>query len=235
MLAGALVLAVVAFTIIFQLSQKQNSSLTDDPKSVGQLMAAGKKLLGQGRFHDAIRELDEAISLREKHPNALSAADRKTLIQDHRQAHLFADLLNEPLEDILFQAAAEPDDREWQAVFSDRFKGKSFIILAGTRRDNSNHWMLDYDVFVRDKRARIDWENLHLLRELHLDQPQRLLLGARLAIVEPETGGTWVIRLEPDSGVLITDAEAFSTVLSVPPEGWEQVIKRQAAWVAEMP
>jgi hypothetical protein len=234
MLVGAFALAIIAFTIIFQLSKKQSSS-SDDSKSMTEHFAAGKKLLGQGRFHDAIRELDEAVAIREKNPNALSALDRKTLIQLHREGHLFADLLNEPLEDILFQATAELDEREWQAVFSDRYKGKSFIILAGTRRDNSNHWLLDYDVFVRDKRARIDWENLHLLRDLHLDQPQRLLLGARLANVEPEAGGTWVIRLEPDSGVLVTDAEAFSTVFSLPPEGWEPVIKRQAAWVAEMP
>lgn len=157
------------------------------------------------------------------------------LIQARREARLFADLLNVSLENILFQAAAEPDDREWQAAFAGRYQGKSFLIFAGTRRDVSNRWVLEYDFFVRDKKARIDWEYLQLLRDLQLEQPQRLLIGVRIAKVEPETGGTWVVRLEPDSGVLITDAEAFSTVFSVPPEGWEQVINRQAAWVMELP
>src|SRR5713101_8417612 len=49
LLAGAFALAIMAFTVIFQLSKKQNSGLTDDPKSVTEYVAAGKKLLGQGR------------------------------------------------------------------------------------------------------------------------------------------------------------------------------------------
>jgi len=191
--------------------------------------------MSQGKFHQAIRELDEALALREKQPDVLSAADRKSLTQARREAHLYADLLNESLEEILLQAAAEPDDEEWQAVFADRYKGKSVVFFAGTRRDTSERWVLDYDLFVRDKAARIDWENLQMLKGLRLNQPQRLLLGVRLANIEPEAGGTWVVCLEPDSGVLITNAEAITKVLSRSPEGLDEVLKRQAGWVAEMP
>jgi len=233
--AGAFAIAIVAVAIVFQLSKTNNSNSGSDPGTAAQHFTDGTKLLSQGRFHEAIRELDQALVLREKQHDALSAADRKLLTQAHREALLYADLLSESLEDILFQAAAEPDDREWQAVFADRYKGKSLIVLAGTRRDASDRWVLDYDLFVRDKPARIDWENLQLLRDLHLSQPQRLLLGVRLANVEPEIGGTWVVRLATDSGVLITNADAIARVLSRPPEGLDEVLKRQAAWVAEMP
>jgi hypothetical protein len=233
--AGAFAIAIVALAIIFQLFKTKDSNSGRDPGTAAQHFTDGTKLLSQGKFHEAIRELDEALALRERQPDVLSAADRKSLTQAHREAHLYADLLNESLEDILFQAAAEPDDREWQAVFADRYKGKAVIFLARTRRDASDRWVLDYDLFVRDKPARIDWENLQLLRDLHLNQPQRLLLGVRLANIEPETGGTWVVRLEQESGVLITNADAIARVLSRPPEGLDEVLKRQAAWVAEMP
>ena len=228
-------MVIVAFAIFFQLSKNKDSNSGTDPRKAAQRLADGTQLLSQGKFHQAISELDEALSLRGKQPEALSAADRKSLTQAHREAHLYADLLNESLEDILLQAAAEPDDREWQAVFADRYKGKSVIFFAGTRRDASERWGLDYDLFVRDKPARIDWGNLQLLRDLHLNQPQRLLLGVRLASVEPEVGGTWVVRLEPDSGVLITNADAITKVLSRSLEGLDEVLKRQAGWVAEMP
>jgi hypothetical protein len=233
--AGAFAIAIVTLAIVFQLSRTNNSNSGSDLGTAAQHFTDGTKLLSQGRFHEAIRELDEALARREKQADVLSAGDRKSLTQAHREAHLYADLLNESLEDILFQAAAEPDDREWQAVFADRYKRKSMIFLAGTRRDASDRWVLDYDLFVRDKPARIDWENLQLLRDLHLGQPQRLLLGVRLANIEPEAGGTWVVRLEPESGVLITNADAINKILSRPPEGLEEVLKRQAAWLAEMP
>jgi hypothetical protein len=233
--AGTFALVVLAFGLILHFSKNRNSSSDVDPTSVNEHFAAGKKLLGQGQFHEAVRELDEAAAIHRKYPDALSGADRKRLVQTRREAHIFVDLLSESLEDVLFQATAEHDDREWRGVFADRYQGKSVIFFAGVRRDSSNGWVLDYDVFVRDKRARIDWENLQLLRNLPLDQSQRLLLGVRLANVEPEAGGSWVVRLQPDSGVLLTDADAFTTVLSRPPEGVEDVLKRQAGWVAELP
>jgi hypothetical protein len=209
--------------------------LDNDPKSVSEHFATGKKLLSQGQFHEAVRELDETLALHHKNPDSLSGADRKRLVQMHREAHLFIDLLSGSLEDVLFQAAAEHDDREWRAFFADRYQGKGVIFFAGIRRDSSNHWMLDYDVFLGDKRARIDWEGLRLLGNLPLDESQRLLMGVRLAAVEPEAGGSWVVRLQPDSGVLLTDADALANVISRPLEGMDEVLRRQTTWVAEMP
>ena len=233
--AGTFALVVLAFGLIFHFSKNRNSSSDVDPTSVSEHFAAGKKLLGQGQFHEAVRELEEAIAIHQKYPDHLSGGDRKRLVQTRREAYILLDLLSEPLEDVLLQAAAEYDDREWHAVFADRYEGKSVIFFAGVRRDSSNDWLLEYDLFVRDQRARIDWENLQLLHHLPLDQSQRLLLGVRLASVEPEAGGTWIIRLQPDSGVLLTDADAFASISSRPLEGVDEVLKRQAAWVAEMP
>jgi len=232
---GTLALVVLAFALIFHFSKGRDSFSDNDPKSISEHFAAGKKLFGQGQFHEAVRELDEALALHQKYSDSLSAADRKRLVQMHREAHLFINLFSESLEDVLSQAAAEHDDAEWRAVFADRYESKSVIFFAGIRRDSSNQWALDYDLFVRDKQARIDWENLQLLRNLPFDQSQRLLLGVRLASVEPEAGGTWVVRLQPDSGVLLTNADALANIFLRPPEGIDEVLKRQAGWVAEMP
>ena len=233
--AGTFALVAVIFALIFHFSKNRNSLPAGDPESMSEHFAAGKKLFAHGQFHEAIRELDEALVLHQKHPDSLSSVDRKRLVQMHREVGLFLDLLSESVEEILLQAAAEHDDREWQAVFTDRYRGKSLIFLAGIHRDSSNRWALDYEVFVGDKRARIDWENLQLLRSLPLNESHRLLVGVRLATVEPEAGRTWVVRLQPDSGVLLTDGDALATVYSRPPEGIDEVLKRQAAWVAEMP
>jgi hypothetical protein len=232
---GTLALVAVAFALIFRSYTNPNSTPGSDPKSIHEHFAAGKKLFVQGQFHEAVRQFEGARALHEKHPDTLSSADRKHLFQMHREAQIFVDLLSEPVEEILNQAAAEPDDREWQAVFSERYAGKSLIFLAGILRDSSNHWVLNYEVFVREKHARIDWENLKLLRGLPLNESHRLLVGVRLANVEPEPGRGWVVRLQPDSGVLLTDGDALGTVFSQPPESIEEVLKRQAAWVAEMP
>jgi len=232
---GTLALVAVFFALIFRSYKKQNSNPGSDPKSVHEHIAAGRKLFDQGQFHEAVRQFDEARALFEKHPDSLSSADRKHLFQVHREAQIFVDLLSEPVEEILNQAAAEPDDREWQAVFSERYVGKSLIFLAGVHRDSSHQWVLDYEVIVREKHARIDWENLQLLRGLPLNESHRILIGVRLANVEPEPGRTWVVRLQPDSGVLLTDGDALAKVYSQPPEGIEEVLRRQAAWVAEMP
>jgi hypothetical protein len=232
---GTFALVLLAFALILHFSKGRDSFSDNDAKSISLHFSAGKKLFGQGQFHEAVRELDEALALHQKYSDSLSAADRKRLVQMHREAHLFINLLSESLEDVLSQAAAEHDDAEWHAVFADRYQGRSVIFFAGIRRDSSNRWALDYDVFVRDKHARIDWENLQLLRNLPFDQSQRLLLGVRLASVEPEAGGTWVVRLQPDSGVLLTNADALANIILRPPEGIDEVLKRQAVWVAEMP
>jgi hypothetical protein len=232
---GTFALVVLAFALTIHLSKGRDSSSDNDPRSLSEHFDVGKKLFGQGQFHEAVRELDATLALHLKNPDSLSGADRKRLVQMHREAHLFIDLLSASLEDLLSQAAAEHDDREWRAVFADRYQGKSVIFFGGIRRDSTNHWMLDYDIFLGDKPARIDWESLQLLRILPLNESQRLLLGVRLAAVEPETGGSWVVRIQPDSGVLLTDADALANIFLRSPEGIDEVLKRQAVWVAEMP
>jgi hypothetical protein len=226
---------ILIFAALFAFSPKEGASAIPGPSAISQRINAGKQFLAQGKFHEAVKLLEEALTLREKYPGFLSGAERKELSQLYRQAALLVDVLSQSLEEILFQAAAEGDDQEWQSLFADRYKGKAVVFFAEVRRDGQANYQLDYDVFVREKRATVELGNVRLLRALRLDRPQRLLFGVRLASVGLEAGGTWVIRFEPDSGVLLTDLGAVAACYSRPLDGLDEVLQRQAAWIAEMP
>jgi hypothetical protein len=230
--ATAVALVAIVFIVFLALSHRRQNP---GPQAINQRMNAGKQLLAQGKFHEAVRELDAAFRLRERYPDSLSAPERRDLVQLHRQATLLVDLLSQSLESILFQASEELDEQEWQALFGDRYKGRAVVFFAEVRRDAHANYQLDYDFFIQDRRAIVELGNIQLLRALPLDRPQRLLFGARLASVGSEAGGTWVIRFEPDSGVLLTDPGAVAACYSRPLEGVDEVLQRQSAWIAEMP
>jgi hypothetical protein len=66
-----------------------------------------------------------------------------------------------------------------------------------------------------------------------------MLFGARLAGLEREERGghgLWVIRLDPDSGVLLTDEDAAGACCPRPlDDGLRAVLRRQADWAAALP
>ena len=129
------------------------------------------------------------------------------------------------------------DDREWQAHFARRYQGKGLVLDAEIRREPGGGYQVGWDLFAREGRAKIDVGNLQLLRALPLEQPQCLLFCARLASVRLENGRVWVVRFEPDSGVLITEAGAAAACLqrrAAEPELLE-VLRRQADWATQLP
>jgi hypothetical protein len=182
--------------------------------------------------------LSAALALRERHPDALSVAERRHLIQNHRQAACLADLVVEPLGDIVRQAADlhEIDAAEWEAAFRSRYRGKSILIEDEVEKQGIDSYRLrGTAVFVRGKNVRVDVANLQLLRALPLDKTQRLLFGVRLDEVKIEPGGQWVVRFDPTSGVLLTDLGAVRACLAVPEEEFRAIVERQASWLIHLP
>jgi hypothetical protein len=118
---------------------------------------------------------------------------------------LLAQLLDNPLEEILQQAMQVRNEEEWHAKFADH-RGRSVFFDDVLRRDASGRPVLgSYVLRAADVQARVALEELLLLRQLPLDPPRRWLFGARLASCRREEGGVWTIRFEPDSAVLVTD------------------------------
>lgn len=237
-LSGGLTLVLFIAALIFVFSYSSRSRPTSiGPADISKHSRAGREALALGKFNLAASEFTAASALRERFPDALSLTERRQLLQWQRQASLLAALLSVSLEEIVRTAAdlQALDDREWNAVFANRFKGHSVVFDDTIRREASGSYqMLGYSVFLRGKPARIELSDLQMMRSLPLDSPRRMLFGARLADIRLEAEGTWVIHLEPSSGVLITDASTAYAVLPIPPEDLREVLQRQTAWTEDL-
>lgn len=195
-------------------------------------LEAGEQQLRDGNVFLALNELNAALAQSADDPNALSAEQHAQLQQLHRQTEMLARLLDQPLEEILFQAMRHRSDEEWAEKFA-HYRGRSVVFDDVLRRDERSRPVLrSYTVQVAGVEARIALEDLALLRWLPLEPPRRCLFGARLASCRREEGGIWVFRFEPDSAVLLTNASAAAACCPLPlDEELLGVLKRQDEWL----
>jgi hypothetical protein len=188
-------------------------------------LARAHKYLSEGSFRLALEELPQEVE-------ELTGPERRDWQQTSKQAALLADLLPEPLEDILRHGAGVRE-QEWQADFRHRYQGKSFILDAEFRRTGEGGWEVLYPLYQGRDPARIVVADLQLLKLLPEMATQRLVVGMRLAGVRLEPPGPgWVVRVQPDSGVFLTDAAAAALVCPA----WGQpdalaILERQRHWL----
>jgi hypothetical protein len=213
-----------------QAQKKDNEEEPDLPAKI----AAARRVLGQGKFQLARQMLREAVDARDDRPGLLSAEESRRLNHLHRQADLLARLLPVSLEEIVRQGQLVRDPTEWRLKMADYRRG-SVVFDDVVRRDVRGRLILgSYVVDADGERVRVALDELTLLRDLPLDDGPRLIFGARLRACEREEGGGWVIRFEPDSGVLLTEPDAVATCLSVAPDrALEQTLAQQQRWVDE--
>ncbi len=204
-----------------------------NPEEFTARVAAGRRHLGQGNFRLALADLEAALTLAARDPRVGSRAQRQEAARLHRQAQLLADLLRESLEEVV-EHAAGVQEREWQADFPHRYKGKAVVLELDVRPAPGGR-IEAYRCCspVRGEQAQAELDDLALLHRLPLDGPQRVLFGARLTSVGREPGRSWVVRFEPDSGVLLTAAELAILVPDAPE--LRDLLRRQAEWVLREP
>ncbi|MBV9125054.1 MAG: hypothetical protein JO112_16995 [Planctomycetes bacterium] len=238
--AGGLVvvLGFIGWAIWFRLHTATPPPADETPTMVRRI-EEGRQALGQGKFQLAAEELATAQRWQEGHPEKLSLAQGRQLAQAYRQAALLTDLSPCSLEEIVQNAAEATDqeEEEWQAEFSGRYRNKGVVFDAEVRRDAAGAYQFGWDLFTRGGKAQIALADLQMLQDLPLQQPQRLLFGARLASVRLETGGHWTVHFVPDSGVLLTDSGAVIALQQgrALDEALLKVLKRQNDWVAARP
>jgi hypothetical protein len=175
--------------------------------------------------------LEQARRDREGSWPGLASGPRQEWRQLRRQAALLADLLAEPLEDVLRHAAGSKDD-EWRAEFEARYRGRAVVLDVSVQRLGDGAYRHNYCLLMPHDTARLDLGDLALLRRLPLDQPRRLVLGARLASVSREPPGGWVVRFAPSSGVLLTDpGAATACCVALGDAATAALLEEQAAWV----
>ena len=222
--AAGLTLAVVALGLVLFFSklfhpeeQRQNGGTSNPP--VAEVIDSGKKLLAERGFREASRLLQKARDRGEKHPE---------LVQLHRQAQLLAGLLDLPVEEIIEKGQRVRNPGEWQAQLQD-YKGRTVLFDDLVRREqDGSHRLVHYEVIAGEEKAIVRLD-LELLRRLPLEQPRRVIFGARLANVARGAGGIWVVEFERDSGVLLTD-EGAATALGLDGGEVQEVLREQVKW-----
>jgi hypothetical protein len=242
LLAGAVSAAVLVagFAVVLPRLARPKSPRPAEllaPEDLLDQVAEGRRALAAGRFRRARQVLNEAVAARDRQPDLLDRAQHRRLNQLQRQADLLARLSTRSLEEILRQAALVGDPDEWAAQFSD-YRGKTVLfddkVVLGT---DDRPALESYVVRVNNETARVALEDLTLLQHLPLGERPRLLFGARLARCGREQGGAWVVRLEPDSAVLLTDpgAAAAAFVPASPDPELGEVLRRQEEWLRDVP
>jgi hypothetical protein len=193
----------------------------------GQLLALidrARDEMEQDSLHLGRQHLDEAIRQRDADPTLLTEAEHRRLNQLQRQAALLTDLVPVPVTTLIEQAENARTPAAWQARFRAEYQGRGILlddVLRADRGGRVSGRRLS-DLRIGAIAARVALEDLTLLQQLPLQTPQRWVIGARLRGIDREGGPGWVIRLEPDSGVLFTER--------VPVEGEVPFLRNDAEW-----
>jgi hypothetical protein len=198
-----------------------------------QQMNEGRRALVQGKFHVARRLLGEVYHRRLTQPDLLPVATGRELAQLYGQADLLASLSLRTLEEIVRHAMLIRDTEEWDRQFAD-YRSRSIVFDDIVRRDADGQPILgDPRDEVGAAMMRVALGDLLILRELPLEDAPRLIFGARLHSCLREKD-TWVIRFEPDSGVLFTDQEVVEACFPTPlDDGVKAVLDRQRRWLGQ--
>lgn len=192
-----------------------------------------RRHIEEARTHLTRGRFRLASTLLAEHPlESLPADEARSAQQLRRQADLLAQLSLVSLTEIVQQARFVRDPREWAAQWADH-RDRAILFDDVLRRDPHGRPVFARLVLMADDELlRVALEDLRLLQELPLEET-RVIFGARLAACERETGGHWVIRLAPDSGVLLTEREALEAASAVDlgPD-LPEVLARQTGWLA---
>ena len=177
-------------------------------------IAEGQHALAEGSFAFALKQFTAAVCLRDERPGLRDSDERRRLNQLYWQSNLLANQLDRPRFELLREAHKHAEEKAWQAQFELQYRGKTIIFDDVIEERDGKRSLRDGSV-VRwredgrqtELRASVDLSDLKLLEQLPLEQPQRWIFGARLKSFRGEEK-EWVIQFEPDSGVLLTDADA---------------------------
>jgi hypothetical protein len=177
-------------------------------KDLDRLMAEGKRALADSKFPLALEKFEAATKLLQDRPDLLDEADSRRLNQLYWQSDLLAKELELTLVQLLKKANDCDTEAEWQAQFRLQYRGKRVVFYDVVERRQGRPVLREgAEVRWGKVRGRVALDDLKLLDHMPLEPPKRWLFGARLASFNRE-GEEWVIRFDPDSGVLVTDAGA---------------------------
>lgn len=222
---------VVGLIIVLLKPAPKTEQATEPPPSeerLRELLADGNAALSDGAYLRAARQFELALAVSDK-LGWRPAVERRRLVQLHRQAALLGDLLAESPAEIVRHCVGLPEP-DWQEIFRRRYAGRALLLDDTISRGTDGRYQMGFRILTAAGEAHLDLAPLRLLKDLPMAQPQRVLLGLRLAALRRDGAG-WTFGPEPESGVLLTDVEVFAG-LSLPPDAEiREVLKRQRRWV----
>jgi hypothetical protein len=244
-LVCGLLAMVVVYALFRNFQPTEHSAVQKEAESprfklLAQIDAAHQQMELAGGLHLARELLDKAVQQRDADPTLLTEAEHRRLNQLQRQAALLTELVPVPLLTLIDQAENAPNPAAWQARCR-AYQGKGLIFDDMLRNDRAPGRIQSRR--LGDLRTpqmasgRVALEDLTLLHLLPLQMPQRWIFGARIRGIDREGGPGWVIRLEPESGVLFSErtaVEAEMPGLSNDPE-WPLLLARQQALLETLP
>ncbi len=209
---------VVVGTVGYRVRRARRQDL---PRVIELGRTQGLEALDEGRFDTAHQLLSEARRAVDALGGAYEGAAQ--VRQGADEAAIIAGLCPQPLEALLAEAGRS-DPEAWASRFDTLYKGRSIlvdalVIAAPDEASGRPRYELDYRI-VQDGEAerppRVGQVDTSGLRIFELARPKvgaRVQFGARLAsFAFDKASETWLVGLEPDSGVWITHPRALEAL-----------------------
>jgi hypothetical protein len=209
-----LMLAVGGWALVSWISPTKNDApagptLTDKQArdlALGRLQKA-QDHINLGHFALALDQLDALDALQRQQQKTW--VDPVWLTHQRREIGLYADLLPHSLEELLAEATDLPE-QEWQQQFAKRYLGKAVIFDTEVKHLADGRFVHDYQLHAGNQQGRLELANLPYFQTLPINQPRRVLFGARLKSIQRDEPGLWSVHFLPDSMVLLTDPQALA-------------------------
>lgn len=190
---------------------------------------AARTAIAEGAYRTAAMHLNAIQRLRPQFPRAILPESDGAIERLRRQLALLADLSSESIEEIMRHSIGQ-SDAEWQAVFRDRYAGRAVILDARMFRDAGGRIHIDYQLDSSGLAGEWDVQNCALFHRLPIQQPQRVVVGLRLAGITRSGRDRWVVRPSPDDAVLLTDRSLLAGLSIAADNEFVEVLRKQSEW-----
>jgi len=223
-----LIFGLVAMVVVGTVALRVWRGLRQEFPLVAELgRVEGIPALEQGDFDKAYQLLAPAKKAVDALGGAVEGADQIRQAAD--EADVFVNLISESLED-LFDEAARTDPQRWASRFESYYQGRAVIFdtrIKATPESEQNRYEIDYLVMPLgeaasfrggggsrpERTARIELGDFELFKLAEPKVGDRVVFGARLDAFQFDAGGgSWVVRLQPKSGVFIRHNKALEAL-----------------------
>lgn len=184
----------------------------------------GQSAFDSGHFDEAKQKLAVAATAFER----LGIIDERGTQsrQLAEEAAILADRCQLKLDELIEEAARFQPVEEWPQRFATLYKGQSVVFdttISALPTDSlSGSYEIDHRILVGrgpvpSRQGRIDLQGFQLFETLKPQVGESKIFGARLDSLQ-FGDGQWIIRLEPNSGILMTNFKALVQAEWVPSE-----------------